>query len=75
MEYYALEKALEALIDDITNDMGEDARSCYVLKRLEAIMLEIKSANNSEVLREIGGYVNSNAGYRENTCTQCGLKR
>lgn len=71
MEYYALEKALEALIDDITNDMGEDAQNCYVLKRLEAIMLELKSSNNSEVLRQIGGYASSSMSYKETKCKSC----
>ncbi|MFA5311961.1 MAG: hypothetical protein WC375_01425 [Methanomassiliicoccales archaeon] len=71
MDYYPSEKALEALIDDITNDIGENAESCYVLKRLEAIMLELKSVNNSEVLREIGGYAGSALCYKDSRYKAC----
>jgi hypothetical protein len=71
MDDIRLEKALEALIDDITNDMGDDAKSCFVLQRLEAIMLELKSSNNSEVLRQIGGYSGALTTYKESRCKSC----
>jgi hypothetical protein len=55
--------------------MGEDARSYYVLKCLESIMLELKSSNNSEVLREIGGYASSALCYKDSRCKACMEKR
>lgn len=48
--------------------------SCFVLQRLEAIMLELKSSNNSEVLRQIGGYSGSTNNYRESRCNRCIMK-
>jgi hypothetical protein len=54
MDDIRLEKALEALIDDMANDMGEEAKDCYILRRLENIMLEMKSCNNAEILRTLG---------------------
>ena len=54
MDDIRLEKALEALIDDMANDMGEAAKECFVLRRLEEIMLELKSSNNAEIIRQIG---------------------
>ncbi|QLH74976.1 MAG: hypothetical protein HPY73_05675 [Methanomassiliicoccales archaeon] len=71
MDDIRLEKVLEALIDDITNDMGPAAKDCYVLRRLETIMLELKSSNNSEVLRQIGGCFGSTMCYKISGCKAC----
>jgi hypothetical protein len=50
-----LEKALEAMIDDLVNEMDEGAADrCFVLRRFQNVMLEMKSSNNAEILREIG---------------------
>ena len=55
MEEVKLEKALEAMIDDLVNEMGERAADrCFVLRRFQNVMLEMKSSNNAEILREIG---------------------
>lgn len=48
------EKMLEALVDDPLSEMGLDsADDCYALRRIQSVMLEMKSSNNAEVLRQI----------------------
>ncbi|MDD1771758.1 MAG: hypothetical protein LUQ09_02430 [Methanomassiliicoccales archaeon] len=49
------EKMLEALVEDLMTEMGlESADDCYTLRRIQGVMLEMKSSNNAEVLRQIG---------------------
>ena len=46
---------LEALIDDLLTEMGLDsADDCYTLRRIKAVMLEMKSSNNAEFRKQIG---------------------
>jgi len=48
------EKMLEALIDDLPTEMGlNSADDCYALRRIQSVMLEMKSLSNAEILRQI----------------------
>lgn len=70
MQDIRMEKTLEALIDDAMNEMGRDAAGrCYVLRRLQDVMLEMKSSNNAEILREIGGH--KREPFDESRCGEC----
>ncbi|HEY3419379.1 MAG TPA: hypothetical protein VGK23_02380 [Methanomassiliicoccales archaeon] len=72
MEEVKLEKALEAMIDDLVNEMGEGAADrCFVLRRFQNVMLEMKSSNNAEILREIGYRRDSFDGAKCGECRRC----
>lgn len=48
------EKMIEAMIDEISNEMGIGAiEDCYALGRFREMLLEMKDANNSMILRQI----------------------
>lgn len=48
------EKMIEAMIDEVANEMGLLAmEDCYALNRFRDILLEVKDSNNSEILRQI----------------------
>jgi hypothetical protein len=72
MDDTKLEKALEAMIDDLVNEMGESASDrCFVLRRFQNVMLEMKSSNNAEILREIGYRREAFDGAKCGECRRC----
>jgi len=63
------EKMIEAMIDEVANEMGLLAmEDCYALNRFRDILLEVKDSNNSEIMRQINY---TRKAFDPATCARC----